>query len=60
MATGSSSIGDQAQYDVSKLVRSKPLPPRIHDKEREDRDALIKDMGEKAIWLKYCNKRPIK
>jgi len=52
-ASGGNNAADQSKYDISKLSRTEPLAPRIHDHERQDHDALVESMGEKAQWLKY-------
>jgi DNA polymerase-3 subunit epsilon len=40
-----------SQAEVVILARSEPLPPRISDAERAAHAALVKKLGEKALWL---------
>lgn len=52
-ANGSNNAENSAKYDITKLTRPKPLEHSFPTQERDDHDALIASMGEKAIWLKY-------
>lgn len=52
-ANGSNNAENSAKYDITKLTRHKPLEHSFPTQERDDHDALIASMGEKAIWLKY-------
>jgi DNA polymerase-3 subunit epsilon len=49
----SRSIEIEDQSDIITLKRPTSLPPRLSLAEAEAHKALIKKMGDKAIWMKY-------
>ncbi len=54
LETVSASAGNAAQEkaEVVILARAEPLPPRLTDVERAAHAALVKKLGEKALWLR--------
>lgn len=41
------------QSDIVALTRAQPLPSRLSMQEAEAHKALVKKMGDRAIWMKY-------
>ena len=42
-----------ADSQTATLQRPAPLPPRLSEEEAQAHRAFVKDLGKKAIWLKY-------
>lgn len=46
-------VVEEEYVEIVALQRPRPLAPRLNDQDREAHQALVKSLGEKALWGRY-------